>query len=151
MRPPISTLQDKQFLDTDSYISGLKDAAMARVSCKAYHLYRYHHLFWHIHTNTTPPSSLLQESTILSTVHCPENRYLLASSNQGRLAVWDLSHYLFPSKAATSWTTASSSQSSQAWRLNNFRKALQCNEVRVYPAELLRKGYPRLSLHVSDR
>lgn len=97
-----------------------------------------------------------QESTIFCTVHCPENRYLLASSNQGRLAIWDLSHYLFPSKAASSWTTDASSidptgPHNKSLRLSNFRKELQCNQVRVYPAEFLRKGYPRLSLQVSRR
>lgn len=102
--------------------------------------------------------ALTQESTIFHTAHCPQNRFLLASSNQGRLAIWDLSSYLFPKGPSSSLSSPSfysstsypiASSSSYPLVLQGFQRQLHLNQARLYSAELRRKGYPCLSLQVS--
>ena len=122
---------DTRFFDEAAYLSQIQDEALA------------------------------QESTIFHTAHCPRNRFLLASSNQGRLAIWDLSSYLFPKAPSSSLSSSSfcssasnpaaASPSSCTLLLKGFQCQLHLNEARLFSAALRRKGYPCLSLQVSHR
>jgi WD40 repeat protein len=106
-----------------------------------------------------PPPQTKQETTVFSTVHCPDQRYLLASSNQGRLAIWDLTSYLFPSASAASFSSAALDADEQyvdrpvlgPRGVKPFPRQLRPGQARLHPAALVQQGWPRLSLQVSDR
>ncbi|EWM29878.1 WD40-repeat-containing domain protein [Nannochloropsis gaditana] len=115
---------DSHFFDDAAYISHIRDEAATK------------------------------EATIFHTAHCPQNRYLLASSNKGRIAIWDLSFYLFPAASASLLTTCPSlSFASRASPLltRGFSRHLRQYECRMFPAALRRKGFPCLSIQVSER
>lgn len=105
-------------------------------------------LHTHQHQHTTQ-----QETTVFCTAHCPENRYLLAASNQGRLAVWDLTSYLFPSHDQPHQHphTYTDRPVLSPAGLGRFPRQLQPGQARLHPGALVRQGWPRLSLQVSDR
>ncbi len=113
----------------------------------------------HYHHHPPPRQHIpfpTQETTVFATAHCPDHRFLLASSNQGRLAVWDLTSYLFPSINTTDGDDDDDEGYVDRPVLNprGLRpppRQLQPGQARLHPAALVKQGWPRLSLQVSDR
>ncbi len=115
--PTTTGATDVRFFDEAAYLSQIQDEAYAR------------------------------EATVFATAHCPANRFLLAASSTGKVCVWDLNAYLFPSSGAPPKTPAATSLLLQGF----FCRELDTYQGRLYPASLRRQGWPCLSLRVSRR
>jgi len=118
-------------------------------------------------TNTTLLTySAHQEVTIFATAYCPSHRYLLASSNQGRLAIWDLSNYLNPPEGGDEDSTTTPAAPPQppppqrgvgAWSPPHFAKSvfsmhLGDNQgIKTSVRDQQNQGLPLLSFQVSKR
>lgn len=89
-----------------------------------------------------------QESSIFAIAFCPERRYMLAGTNKGRLAIWDIKPHLFPSKKPVQDRYEPPfTPGCEPWRA-----PLSEGEAKSFPPHLVaRKGVPLVAYQVSSR